>query len=145
MKKLNFSIKIESPRQKVWDTLWNDSTYREWTSVFSEGSRAVSDWKEGSKVLFLNGEGDGMHSLIERKIPNELMSFKHLGEVKKGVEQPADDKAGEWRESKETYHLKDSGRSTELEVELDTPEEFEEYFTNTFPKSLEKLKELAEA
>jgi hypothetical protein len=40
------------------ESMWDDSTYRQWTSAFSEGSHAVSDWKEGSKVLFLSPEGE---------------------------------------------------------------------------------------
>ncbi|MFZ6009490.1 MAG: SRPBCC domain-containing protein [Bacteroidota bacterium] len=143
MKKLNFSIKINSPRQKVWEVLWGDSTYRTWTSVFSEGSHAVTDWKEGSKVLFLNGQGDGMYSFIDRKVTPEVMSFKHIGDVIKGVEQPAT-YAQKGLEGKETYYLKDAGPATELSVELDAPEDFAKYFEETFPKSLEKVKELAE-
>lgn len=29
---------------------------------FSEGSKAVSDWKEGNKIHFLNENNDGMYS-----------------------------------------------------------------------------------
>ena len=45
MKKLQFSIEINAPKEKVWDTLWQDENYRKWTSVFMEGSFAESDWK----------------------------------------------------------------------------------------------------
>src|SRR6188508_3009161 len=88
MKKANFTVKINAPKEKVWEVLWNDKTYREWTSVFSEGSYAVSDWKEGSKVQFLGPEGGGMFSKIAKLVPNEYMSFEHLGELKDGQEQP---------------------------------------------------------
>ena len=53
MKKLQFSIEINAPKEKVWDTLWQDENYRKWTSVFIEGSFAESDWKEGGKIHFL--------------------------------------------------------------------------------------------
>lgn len=63
MEKLHFSTNINAPREKVWDTLWNDNSYRKWTSAFMEGSYAETDnWKEGSKVLFLSPGGDGMGS-----------------------------------------------------------------------------------
>ena len=74
MKTLRFTITIHAPKEAVWATLWNDSTYREWTSVFSEGSYADTDWKEGSKVLFLSGTGEGMYSTIARNKPNECSS-----------------------------------------------------------------------
>ena len=35
MEKLHFSISIKAPKEKVWDTMLNDVTYRQWTSVFN--------------------------------------------------------------------------------------------------------------
>lgn len=78
--------------KKIWNVLWTDATYRMWTSAFCEGSYAVSDWKEGSKILFLSPDGGGMSSIIAKNIPNEFMSFKHLTEVKNNEEQPIDEK-----------------------------------------------------
>ncbi|MGQ0827138.1 MAG: hypothetical protein ACT4ON_01960 [Bacteroidota bacterium] len=43
MEKLQFTIDIKASREKVWKTLWEDTSYRKWTSAFSEGSYAVSD------------------------------------------------------------------------------------------------------
>ena len=144
MKKANFSVKINAPKEKVWETLWNDKTYREWTSVFSEGSHAVSDWKEGSKILFLGPEGGGMFSKIAKLVPNEYMSFEHLGELKEGKEQPADEKTQAWSGSQENYRLTETDGTTELNVEMDTTDEFLKYFNGVFPKALEKVKEIAE-
>ena len=45
MEKQEFKISINAPREKVWEVLWNDTTYPAWTAVFSEGSHAVTDWK----------------------------------------------------------------------------------------------------
>ena len=78
MEKKQFKILINAPREKVWEKLWNDASYREWTSVFSEGSAAETDWKEGSRVLFTDGKGNGMVSTIAVKKPNEVMSFRPL-------------------------------------------------------------------
>lgn len=144
MKKTQFSIKIKAPAEKVWAVLWNDDTYRMWTSVFSEGSHAVTDWKEGSKVQFLSANGEGMFSTIARKVPNELMSFKHLGVVKGGMEQPADDESKKWSGAMETYTLKETDGITELKVEMDVTEDFESYFNETLPKALEKIKAMSE-
>ena len=43
METLNFSININAPKEKVRKVLWDDSSYREWTSAFSEGSYAETD------------------------------------------------------------------------------------------------------
>ena len=139
MKKLKFNVSIDAPKEKVWDILWADKSYREWTSVFSEGSYAKSDWKEGSRIEFLDGKGNGMYSVIEKKIPNAEMSFRHLGDLKDGVENPAN-----WGDAREKYFLEESNGKTELKTELDITEEYEPYFADIFPKALEKVKQLAE-
>jgi hypothetical protein len=141
---LNFSIRIKAPRDKVWTTLWEDQTYRQWTGAFSEGSYAVSDWKEGSKILFLSPSGEGMHSIIAMKIPNEFMSFKHLGIVKDGKEQAETEESKNWAGATENYTLLEQPDGTELVVAMDVTEEYEDYFKKTFPKALEKVKTLAE-
>jgi uncharacterized protein YndB with AHSA1/START domain len=144
MEKLKFKTTIDAPREKVWEILWNDASYQAWTAVFSEGSRAETDWKKGSKVLFLDGKGDGMVSSIAENIPNEFMSFKHLGEVKNGVEDVDSEKVREWADGTENYTLKTMNGKTELTVDLDIVAEFKDYFMTTFPKALDKAKELAE-
>ena len=144
MEKLNFSIDINAPKEKVWNTLWDDATYPQWTGVFCEGSHAKTDWQEGSKVLFLDNKGSGMVSKIETKKPNEFMSFKHLGEVKDNVEDTSSEKVKGWAGALESYTLKESGAVTTLSVDMDIVEEFKDYFLKTFPGGLEKVKELSE-
>jgi hypothetical protein len=144
MEKHTFKISIDAPREIVWDVLWNDATYREWTSVFSSGSRAESDWKEGSKVLFLDGKGDGMVSMIASKRAPSFMSFKHHGEVRNGVEDLDSEKVKSWSGATENYTLKTVNGKTELIVDIDLSEEFKDYFLETFPKALEKVKSIAE-
>jgi hypothetical protein len=139
MEKLKFSITIDAPREKVWTVLWTDETYRKWTSVFSPDSHAKSDWHEGSKIFFLDGKGNGMYSVIETKIGNTQMTFKHLGEIKDGKETP-----GNWSDSRESYFLTDKNGKTELNAELDAPPDFVKYFSEVFPKALQLVKELSE-
>lgn len=145
MKTLRFEIDINAPREKVWDILWNDATYRAWTSVFCEGSYTVSDWKEGSKILFLDGKQDGMFSTIAALIPNELMSFKHLGTVKNGKELEIDKETESWSGAKEIYTLKAVQNNTKLLVDVDIIEDHANFFSESFPKGLKKVKELSEA
>jgi uncharacterized protein YndB with AHSA1/START domain len=140
MHKLSFQVDINAPREKVWNALWEDRNYRNWTSVFSEGSYAETDWKEGSKIKFMGPDGGGIYSLIAENRPNEYMSFKHLGELKNGVEQPASD----WSGSMENYTLEERGGVTTVMVDIDVTDDFQDYFNKTWPKALEKLKEIAE-
>lgn len=143
---IEHKITVNAPRESVWNVLWNDATYRKWSAAFMEGSHAVSDWKEGSKILFLGPEKSGMTSVIAAKRPNEFMSFKHLGIVSEGVEDTESEEAKKWRSS-ENYTLKDLGGKTELTVNFDgnIPAEFVGYFNEAWPKALQTIKELAES
>jgi hypothetical protein len=145
MQKINFSTSINAPKEKVWKTLWDDANYRNWTSVFAEGSYAKTDnWKQSSKVLFLDGKGSGMVSVVAANKPNEFMSFKHLGIVKDSIEDVTSEKVKEWAGAVESYTLNGTNGKTELIVEMDITDEFKDYFVNTWPKALEKVKELSE-
>ncbi|HEV7781935.1 MAG TPA: SRPBCC domain-containing protein, partial [Chitinophagaceae bacterium] len=136
MEKLKFSATINAPKEKVWKTLWDDASYREWTSAFMEGSYAETDnWKEGSKVLFLSPGGNGMVSRVAANRENEFMSFEHLGEVKGGVEDTTSDAVKQWSGSHENYTLKDNNGKTDILVEMDimSEGEFKDYFVKTWP------------
>ena len=145
MEKINFSATINAPREKVWKVLWDDASYRNWTSAFTEGSYAETDnWKEGSKVLFLDPKGSGMVSRVAKNKPNEFMSFKHLGVVKDGIEDTKSEAVQGWTGAMENYTLTDENGKTKLIVDMDSTDEFKDYFLKTWPVALEKVKELAE-
>jgi len=147
MENMNFSVDIKAPKEKVWDALWEDASYRKWTSAFMEGSHAITDnWREGTKVLFLDPKGSGMVSMVAENKPYDFMSFKHLGEVIDGVEDTTSDRVKQWSGSFENYTLTESGAGTHLEVDMagNLSEDFKAYFSATWPKALQKLKEIAE-
>lgn len=146
MTREEFIININAPRNRVWKTLWNDDTYREWTSVFSPGSQAETDWQKGSKVLFTDGKGSGMVAEIADKKPDEYMAFRHLGEIKDGKEDLEAAKENGWHGAMEIYKLEHNDNDhTELTVQLDMMEEYRDMFMKTFPKALQRVKELAES
>jgi uncharacterized protein YndB with AHSA1/START domain len=76
MTTLEFTTEIKATPEKVWQVLWNDATYREWTSTFSEGSYAVSNWNEGDSIHFLGPSGEGMNSIIEKKNRQSVHGFQ---------------------------------------------------------------------
>lgn len=144
MEKMNFKTVINAAPEKIWNILWNDDTYRKWTAAFSEGSYAETDWKEGSKVLFLDGKGQGMVSKIAENKPNEFMSIEHLGVVKDGVEDTSSEEIKAWAGAHEDYTLKRINGKTELIVDMDVTDDFKDYFKETWPKALEAVKRLSE-
>lgn len=145
MERLYFSATINAPKEKVWNILWSEGNYERWTSVFSEGSTAVTDWNEGSKILFLDGKGEGMVSKIAVKKQNEYMSFSHLGVIMNGVEDTTSEKVKVWQGSEENYRLTANGEQTTLDVEMDITSDYKGYFLKTWPKAMEAIKQLAES
>jgi uncharacterized protein YndB with AHSA1/START domain len=139
MKTLKFSIEIDAPKNKVWEALWNDESYKKWTSVFSNSSHAVSDWQEGSKILFIDDNKDGLSAIIDKKIPNEQMTFRYLGEMKNGEEI-----INEWAGALEDYRVSEKNGSSELKVAMDVTDEYEGFFNETFTKALNIIKDISE-
>jgi hypothetical protein len=145
MEKQVFNISINAPREKVWNVLWSKGSYEAWTAPFAEGSHAETDWKKGSKVLFLDAKGSGMVSTVTENIPNEYMSFEHLGEVRNGVEDLDSPNVKQWAGAHENYTLKTVNGKTELKIDMDVTDEFKEMFRTIWPKALDKIKELSES
>ncbi|WP_293788972.1 SRPBCC domain-containing protein [uncultured Pedobacter sp.] len=139
MEKIQFKTTINAPRAKVWDVLFGLKTYPEWTAVFAEGSQVETDWKKGSRAIFGDGKGNGMVAMIHENIPYQHLSIKHVGEIKNGKE-----KLHNWGESFENYTLNEKNGETELLIDMDMVKEWVEYFTETWPKALAKVKEIAE-
>jgi reverse gyrase len=144
MKTLEFKIFINAPREKVWQILWENESYREWASVFCDGTYAVSDWKEGDVVHFLSPGGMGINSIILKRVDDEYMAFKHLSEIKEYKVLSTDESQEGWSGAMETYRLISTENGTLLEATMDMVEKYTDYFEETYPKAFEKIKELSE-
>ncbi len=143
--RLEFDVQISAPITIVWFVLWDDWHYRQWTTPFCEGSYAVSDWKEGSTVHFLDPKGSGMYSKIVECQAPKRMSFQHIGEMKDFQEQPLDQKTQAWSGATESYDLSEKDGVTNVKVTLELGmDEHQSFFNESFPKALAVLKEIAE-
>ena len=145
MTRLTFSTTIIAPKELVWRTMLEDATYRQWTSAFQEGSHAVTDWKPGSKALFLTPDGTGMVSRIAEHRPNEFLSLEHLGVFNNGVEDTTSAEVTEWAGARENYTLRENGDRVTLTIDMDTADSYTQYFEETWPTALAALKELSES
>ncbi len=140
MNRLHFSIDIKAPKAKIWNALWNDHCYRDWASVFFEGSYFVCDqWKEGHTILFLDPDQNGIYSIIETLIPEQLIQFKHIGTVKKGEQMPIDDDSKVWSGATEQYSITEGEHSNTLHVAIDVMDEHLDFMKKTFPLALKKI------
>lgn len=152
MKKLQFKTSIQAPAGKVYDTmlgLTDKSTYEAWTAMFNPTSSFDGSWEKGSKILFTGvneeGEREGMVSRIVENIPSQFVSIQHYGLVKGNEEITEGPEVDKWVNGFENYTLKENGGQTEVIIDLDVTDEFIEYMNQTYPKALEKLKEISES
>jgi hypothetical protein len=144
MKTLTFEINILAKAKKIWETLWNEESYTQWTKPFAEGCTYKTDeFGEGNSILFLSKNGDGMVSRIDKLIPNRLVAFEHLGMLEQGKETSFRNENDQHRYI-ESYELVENENTTQLLVKVDTLEPWENTMNQTFPKALEIIKALSE-
>jgi hypothetical protein len=151
MKKLQFKVSIKAPLTKVYNFMLgtnSKTTYEQWTSVFNPTSTYEGRWEKGNKILFLgvdeNGEKGGMVSKIAENIPNHFVSIQHYGILKADEEITEGPEVEKWANGFENYTFEENNGITIVTVELDTDEDFLTYMNQTYPKALDRLKELCE-
>ena len=150
MQKLNFSIVIDAPKEKVWHAMLDDKPYREWTRAFNPGSYYKGDWSRGSKMLFLGpdpetGQEGGMVSRIAENRPYEYISIEHIGIIQNGIEDTASEAARKMAPAFENYTFKEKDGETEVLVDMNAEDEYAEMFNKMWPEGLQRLKKIAEA
>ena len=147
MDKLHFTIRVDAPVHTVWSTMLDESTYREWTRAFREGSHYVGSWAEGSTIRFLSPQGGGSAGLLATVVenrPDEFISLEIRGEVSNGIDDTTSAHARRFAGAHEDYSFSESDGVTTLVVEVDTDEEFTAMFAADWPRALARLAELAE-
>lgn len=146
MKKLEFKIDIAASRQKVWETMLNSATYKEWTNVSWPGSYYDGNWKQGENIKFISPSGEGTLAAIVELKPNEFIQANHIAVISKdGKEDRNSEVAKGWIGTTESYTFTDDNGKTQLKVEINTNPDWEKMFADGWPKALTKLKGIAES
>ena len=149
LERLHFETEIDASSENVYRIMLGEDTYSEWTSVFNPTSYFKGTWQKGTKMLFLGtdnaGGTGGMVSRIKENIPGEFVSIEHIGFVKDNKEITSGAEVEEWSGAHENYSFKTADGKTLLAVDMDSNEKYKEYFSESWPKALEKLKEICES
>ena len=146
MKKLEFKIDIAASPEKVWKTMLELETYKQWVGVSWPGSSYKGSWKQGETINFTGDEGGGTQAKLNEVKPYEFIDAEHIAVINgDGSLDKESDMAKGWIGTKEAYTFKPIKSGTELIVEMSVPEAWEKMFSDGWPAALKKLKELSES
>lgn len=138
-------IDVDAPRERVWDVLTGDATYRTWTAEFAEGSYAETDWQEGSGVRFLGPDGTGLVGRVVASRRPELLDVEYTGVVGGGSDDTTSELARAWAGTHETYRLAEAGGGTRLAISAPMSDPHYDDMVVAWDRALTRVKELAEA
>lgn len=144
IKKIVFEQEIKSSAETVWNKMWDKKSYTDWTTPFCAGTYFTGEIELGSRIHFIAPSFDGMYSDVFYLIPNKLIIFKHIGNLKDLKELPIDAEAERWTGSFETYKLNEVHGVTTVTAEIDCVPEYINYMEEKFPLALQELKKISE-
>lgn len=144
IQKLVFTVEINASAERIWDKMWDKKSYTDWTTPFCAGTYFTGEIELGSRIHFIAPSFDGMFSDIFYLIPNKLIIFKHIGNLKDLKEVPLDAETERWTGSFESYKLNQVDQKTTVTAEIDCMAEYIDYMNDKFPLALQELKKISE-
>ena len=138
------TVEIQAPKEKVWDVLLNDIFTRIWYAEFSEGTHVNTDWKLGSKAVFIDTSGSGIVGRVMANKSYEILSIEFEGVVTQGKEDYDSLGAQQVKGAHETYILTETEGHIQLSIESDMSEDYVEMMSAAWDRALQKIKDLSE-
>lgn len=148
---MQFKKEINAAVSKVYQTMIGKDTYKQWTSVFNPSSDVEGgmegSWEKGSKILFVGlskeGKREGMIGYIRENTPNHYISIEFIGIID-GDKEITEGPVAEGWQGFENYSFETQNDHTVVTVDVDVNDEMIDYFGETYPRALDKLKEICE-
>jgi len=149
MEKLQFKTRIKASADHVYRTMLGKETYKKWTAEFNPTSDFEGSWDKGAEILFIGtnkeGKKEGMVATIKENDPGRFISIQHLGIVDGDNKITEGPQVEGWAGALENYSFAEENGETVLTVDVDANADYLTYFDETWPRALNKLRELAES
>ena len=146
MSTLNYSIEINAPPDKVWETMLDNESYKKWAKAFSPKSQFKGEWEQGSHMFFFDPDLGGTKAeLLTVEKPNKILASHVAITNKEGVEDVESEIAKKWIGAEEEYTFIDKDDRTELKIEMRCHDEFKNMMDDGWDKALKLLKDLCES
>lgn len=145
MKEIVFKKEINAPKKKVWNTMLEADSYKQWTDVAWPGSTFEGEWKKNSDIRFVGPDSSGTLAHITEYEPYDRVVAKHIAILLQGGSEDRNSEAAQnWIGTLESYYFDEQDGKTKLTVKLNITPEWEQMFRDGWPKALDKLKEIVE-
>ncbi len=144
MKRAQYSAVIAAPAARVYERMIDLESYKDWTSLFAEGSYYEGSWAQGQRIRFLSPGGEGMVAEIAENRLNEFISIRHLGMIANGVEDLDSETVRAWAPAYENYTFVTVPEGTRVVVDMDVAEAWMDFMNDAWPKALARLKAICE-
>lgn len=145
MEHLEYKVVISAPAKKVWETMLQEETYRQWTAKSWPDAFYKGKWEKGEKIRFIGPDGSGTLAEIVEMKPYESVLARHIAVLNPGgVEDRTSEVAKGWIGITEGYQFAEHLGKTTLTVSIETTPEWKKMFDEGWPDALEELKKLTE-
>jgi len=133
------SIVIHAADDKVWRVLTNIEDIKKWAAAFEAGTQVVSEWTEGSEVLWKDASGARlMKGKVEVSYPAKMLKVGFYEDMNAGSEE-------ELGEYKEHYLLTEEAGKTTFSLESGPlTDEYIQMLSPQWDEALKMIKSLAE-
>jgi uncharacterized protein YndB with AHSA1/START domain len=146
MKTLDFEIKINTNKEKVWDTMLSHGTYEVWCGAAFPNSTFEGTWDKGEKIKFFGSDGSGtVVEITDLKYAEFVLAVHIINLGKDGVMDTESEIAKKWIGTTENYFFTEDAGVTTLKVKMSIGEGWSKMFEDAYPKMLAKLKEICES
>ena len=145
MEHLEYKVVIPAPAKKVWETMLQKETYKEWTAKSWPGAFYEGKWEKGQKIRFIGTDGSGtLADLVEVK-PYERVFARHIAVLGPGgTEDRTSEVAKGWIGITEEYRFAEHLGKTTVTVSIETTPEWRKMFDEGWPGALDELKKITE-
>lgn len=146
MKLLEFKIDINASKEKVWNTMLQLETYKQWVGAGWPGSSYEGEWKQGQALRFgAPGQG-GTYAEVRELSPYKHVHLEHTAAINADDSLDRDSEMAKgWVGTTESYIFTENNGKTTVTVQMKTNPDWQEMFDEGMPPALEKLKELCES
>ncbi len=145
MEHLQYKIVVAASAKKVWETMLQEETYKQWVSKSWPNSYYEGQWKKGEKIRFIGPDGSGTLAELEEVKPYERVLARHVAILGPGgAEDRTSETAKGWVGITEGYKFEESNGKTTVIVDIETNPQWRQMFDEGWPAALDELKEITE-